>query len=61
MIGASAGPYYARLRLGRLRIHWIFPWGWVYNWRSYLWEYTPDDGTWFVRVVGVEISWVRRE
>lgn len=58
--GASICPYWVILWVGKLHVHWHFPWGWLYDWKSFLWGYEPDSESWCVRIVGIEINWMYR-
>jgi hypothetical protein len=57
----QASPYWIRFSRGRFGVLWLFPWGWLYDWRSFLWGYAPDDESWWMRICGVEIWLMRRK
>jgi len=44
--------------IGRLGVICTFPWAWKKNQlRSWLWAYEPDEEWWWLRLVGIEVSW----
>lgn len=47
--------------LGRLFLVWMPPWESAAPLGEYLWSYLPSDsdGIWWLRVLGLELSWRR--
>jgi hypothetical protein len=45
--------------LGKLGLLWVPPW----CWEGLIWEwcygYEPDDCSWYVRILGWEINWMK--